>query len=146
MSVQVGETILVVDDNPDLLFLVAESLREFSHFQVVTAPDGIAGLHRYYETRPACVIIDVKMPGLDGYQLVRALRGDPETSATPLIILSALIQRHEQLAGLLAGADRYLTKPVTPTDLVSIIESAIAESVDQRDARQRQILDSIDDE
>lgn len=146
MSVQVGETILVVDDNPDLLFLVAESLREFSHFQVVTAPDGIVGLHRYYETRPACVIIDVKMPGLDGYQLVRALRGDPETSATPLIILSALIQRHEQLAGLLAGADRYLTKPVTPTDLVSIIESAIAESVDQRDARQRQILDSIDDE
>src|SRR6185437_1900109 len=104
MSIQVKETILVVDDNPDLLFLVAESLREFSDFEVVTASDGVAGLHRYYETRPACVIIDVKMPGLDGYQLVRALRGDPETKATPLIILSALIQRHEQLAGLLAGA------------------------------------------
>ena len=146
MSAEGEDTILVVDDNPDLLFLVAESLREFSHYQVVTALDGVEGLHRYYETQPACVIIDVKMPGLDGYQLVRALRGDPETKATPLIILSALIQRHEQLAGLLAGADRYLTKPVTPTDLVSVIENAIAETADQRDARQRQIVDSIEDE
>ncbi len=145
MSAEGEDTILVVDDNPDLLFLVAESLREFSHYQVVTALDGVEGLHRYYETQPACVIIDVKMPGLDGYQLVRALRGDPDTRATPLIILSALIQEHEQLAGLLAGADRYLIKPITPTDLVAMIEGVIAETVEQRQMRQRHLLDQISD-
>jgi CheY-like chemotaxis protein len=141
MSMGGERTILVVDDNPDLLFLVAESLRELGNFSVLTARDGVEGLQRYYEVHPACVIIDVKMPGLDGYQLVRALRGDPETSATPLIILSALIQEHEQLAGMLAGADRYLVKPVAPADLVAVIEQVLAESAELRQERRWHVLD-----
>lgn len=138
--------ILVVDDNPELLFLVAESLRTLGHYTVVTASDGVSGLQRYYESRPACVIIDVKMPGLDGYQLVRALRGDPSTRATPLVILSALVQEREQLAGLLAGADYYLLKPITPHELLAVIARVLNESVAQREDRQQRLLDAPPDD
>ena len=135
--------VLVVDDNPDLLFLVAESLTELGGFEVVTAENGVAGLERYYESAPDCVIIDVKMPGLDGYQLVRALRGDASSRATPLVILSALIQEHERVAGLLSGADDYLMKPVAPADLVAAIQRVLAESVQQRQERERHYLDKL---
>jgi DNA-binding response OmpR family regulator len=91
--------------------------------------------------RPDCAVIDVKMPGLDGYQLVRALRGDPETAEMPLIILTALTQEHYRFAGLLAGADRYLTKPVTPSALVQAIDEVVHLSEAERAHRFRQVLD-----
>src|SRR5262245_5504371 len=115
-------TILVVDDHPHLLDLVKRSLEFLGHYHVVTAEDGAQGLGRYIEIHPDCVVIDVKMPGLDGYQLVRAIRGDPETARTPLVILSAMAQEKDMLGGLLAGADVYLLKPVEPPDLVAAIE------------------------
>jgi two-component system, OmpR family, alkaline phosphatase synthesis response regulator PhoP len=139
-------TVLVVDDNPELLFLVAESLGKLGNFTVVTADNGAEGLERYYQTRPDCVIIDVKMPGLDGYQLVRALRGDPATRATPLIILSALIQERDRLAGLLSGADHYLTKPIAPAELIDVVSRVIAESVEHRQERERRFLAQVADE
>ncbi|SRR5260221_7367141 len=138
-----GYTVLVVDDNPDLLALVAESLRKLGRFTVVTAPDGARGLERYFEVRPDCVVIDVKMPGLDGYQLVRALRGDPASRATPLIILSALSQERERLAGLLSGVDEYLVKPVSPLDLVHTVERAIDCGEEERRRRLLALLDDV---
>src|SRR5262245_13593090 len=113
-----GHTVLVVDDHADLRAFVAESVRKLSAFTVVTADDGVQGLQLYFAVRPACVVIDLVMPGLDGYQLIRALRGDPDSSATPLVILSALGGDRDQLGGLLAGGDEYLLKPVGPLELV----------------------------
>ena len=132
--------ILVVDDNDDLLSLIAESLRKLGSFTVVTARDGIEGLERYFEVHPDCVVVDVKMPGLDGYQLVKALRGDPESSSTPIVILSAMAQPKDQLAGLLSGADEYLLKPVGPLDLVKVISLVIGRSETERCQRQQALL------
>src|SRR5262245_41737801 len=98
-----GDTILVVDDDRDLLPSLEAMLETLTDFTVVTAQDGAKGLERFYEVRPRCVIIDVKMPELDGYQFVRALRGDPETSTTPLIILTAMAQDQNRLAGIVSG-------------------------------------------
>lgn len=134
-------TILVVDDNADLLALVADSLRKLGGFSVATATNGAEGLQRYFEVRPACVVVDVKMPGLDGYQLIRALRGDPDSRFTPLIVLSAMVQDRDKLAGLLAGADVYLLKPVSPPDLVSAVRQALARTETQRQQRLRALLD-----
>jgi CheY-like chemotaxis protein len=137
-------TVLIVEDNPDLLDLLLMALPRLGPFKVVGVSDGIAGLERFYELRPQCVVIDVKMPGLDGYQLVRALRGDPETASTPLIILTALAQQKEQFAGLAAGADLYLVKPVTPQDLVAAIQQVIALSEADRLQRMQALLDTED--
>ncbi len=137
----VTETVLVIDDNDDLLSLIADSLRKLGSFAVVTARNGSQGLERYFEVRPACVVVDVKMPGLDGYQLVKALRGDPDSSSTPIVILSAMAQPKDQLAGFLSGADEYLLKPVGPLDLVNVISAVIGRSQTERSRRQQALLE-----
>ncbi len=134
-------TVLLVEDNPDLLDLLLLALPRVGPFKVVGVSDGISGLEMFYELRPQCVVIDIKMPGLDGYQLVRALRGDQETAATPLIILTALAQEKEQFAGLAAGADLYLVKPVTPQKLAAAIRQVIALNETDRLQRLQALLE-----
>lgn len=134
-------TVLIVDDNRDLLLLITESLTLLGDYTVITADNGADGLARATELRPDCVVIDVRMPGLDGYQLVHALRGDPQTATLPLVILTALTQDHYRFAGLLAGADRYLTKPLKPPDLVAAIQESIRVSEAERTSRLRAMLD-----
>lgn len=134
-------TVLIVDDNRELLDLITESLTLLGDYTVLTADNGADGLARAVEMRPDCMVIDIKMPGLDGYQLVRALRGDPATAALPLVILTALTQDHYRFAGLLAGADQYLTKPITPPDLVAAIQGAIRLSEAERARRMDALLD-----
>lgn len=133
-------TVLVVDDDPDLLHLLADGLELLGDFNVVSATDGIEGLERFFEIRPDCMIIDVKMPGLDGYQLVRALRGDPESASTPLIILSALAQEQNQLAGLALGADDYLVKLVDIYDVVAAVQRAVQIGAAERESRMQALL------
>jgi CheY-like chemotaxis protein len=134
-------TILVVDDSHDLLALITESLTLLGGFTVVTADNGADGLARAVELRPDCVVIDVRMPGIDGYQLIHALRGDPETAALPLVILTALTQDRYHVAGLLSGADQYLTKPIKPPDLVAAIQESIRLSEADCRGRLQALLD-----
>lgn len=140
----IGYTVLVVDDSDDLRALMAESLRKLGGFTVVTAEDGIVGLERYFEVQPDCIVIDVRMPGLDGYQLVRALRGDPTSAATPLVILSAMVQDRDKLAGFFAGADEYLVKPVSPLELVQTIRRVLERTEADRRQRFRALLTDDD--
>ena len=144
----VPETILVIDDNDDLLSFISDSLRKLGSFTVVTASNGDEGLERYFEVRPVCVVVDVMMPGLDGYQLVKALRGDPESSSTPIVMLSAMAQPKDQLAGFLSGADEYIVKPVGALELVRVIRAVVARSESERCGRQRALLDvpSLEDD
>ncbi len=132
-------TILIVDDNPDLLDILAEGLPLAGPFAVITALDGEQGLEACLTHRPDCLVIDVKMPGLTGYQLVRALRGDPETAQIPLILLTALAQDYERFAGLAAGTDRYLIKPITPRELAAAIREVLALTAQERAQRYLQL-------
>lgn len=138
-----GYKVLVVDDNADLRALVAESLRKLGGFTVMTAENGVEGLERFFEEQPDCVVIDVKMPGLDGYQLVRALRGDSASSATPLVILSAMVQDKDRLGGFLSGVDEYLVKPVSPPDLVHTIRQVMGRTDKERRQRLQALLDDL---
>jgi DNA-binding response OmpR family regulator len=127
------QTVLLVDDNADLLELLTNSLRYIGGFHIINAPDGATGLELAISERPDCVVIDVMMPGIDGFQLAHALRGDPETAEIPLVMLTALAQEENRLAGLLSGADRYLVKPVRIADLIEAIQAAIATSRVERE-------------
>ncbi len=132
---QPRQRVLIIDDDPDLIALLTRGLQVVGHYEVVAATDGAQGLEQVFEARPDCVVVDVRMPGLNGYQFVRALRGDPETASIPIVIVSALIQDYQQLAGMLTGADAYLTKPVRLADLVKTIEQAIRTSDEERQQR-----------
>lgn len=127
--------VLVVDDDPSLSVLLTESLHRMGGYDVVVAHDGVSGLEQFFEVQPDCVVVDIRMPNLNGYQMVRALRGDPSTAQTPIVVLSALVQQREELAGLLTGADAYLFKPVTMADLLQTIDRSMRLSADER--RQR---------
>lgn len=102
---------------------------------MIVAYDGIQGLERIYAEPPDCVIIDVKMPRLDGYQLVRCLRGDARTADIPLIILSALTRAEDLMTGMLSGVDEYLTKPFKPGALNAAIERVIRLTPAERQRR-----------
>src|SRR5579885_946049 len=127
--------VLVIDDNPTIVELIKYAVNLQGTYDVIVAYDGAQGLERVYAERPDCVIIDVKMPRMDGYQLVRCLRGDARTANTPLIILSAMTREEDQMIGLLSGVDEYLTKPFKPSALNAAIERVLRLSPDERRRR-----------
>lgn len=134
-------TVLIIDDNLELLEVLSEGLELAGPFTVVTASDGAQGLESCVTYHPDCLVIDVKMPALNGYQLARVLRGDPETAEIPLILLTALAQDYERFAGLAAGTDRYLIKPVTPRELAAAIREVLALSAQERQRRFSQLVE-----
>lgn len=134
-------TVLIIDDNTELLEILAEGLALADPFQVLTARDGLQGLELCLAHQPDCLVIDVKMPQINGYQLVRLLRGDPQTAQIPLILLTALAQDHERSMGLGAGTDRYLVKPVTPRELAKTVREVVALSQQERQKRFNQFVE-----
>ncbi len=125
-------TVLIVDDNRTLLSILSEGLVLAGPFRVVMAENGIEGLEVFEREHPDCVIIDVKMPDLDGYQLVLALRGDPASAQTPLIMLTAMTQDHDRLRGMFTGVDLYMLKPVKPRELANAIYTILGRTPDER--------------
>jgi DNA-binding response OmpR family regulator len=138
--------ILLVDDIEDLLFAFSYHLSTFEGMRVVTASNGREGLERYFDVQPDCVIIDVKMPELDGYQLTRALRGDPESANTPLIILTAMTQDQDRFEGLASGIDRFLTKPIKPSELAVVIRECLKITESERQSQQIQLANDMSKE
>ena len=132
--------VLVIDDNPTIVELIKYAVNLQSAYEVITAYDGVQGLERVYAEHPDCVIIDVKMPRMDGYQLVRRLRGDPRTADMPLIILSAMTREEDQMTGLLSGVDEYLTKPFKPGALNATIERVLRLTPAERQDRMDRLL------
>jgi len=126
--------VLLVDDNPDLIDGLREGLLN-QGFEVVVAVNGVDGLEHCFLDHPDCMVIDIKMPELDGHQLVRAVRGDPETANIPLLILTALPQDNQQLSGFAAGVDMFLRKPLTAYELAEHIRAMLLLPSDERNRR-----------
>jgi DNA-binding response OmpR family regulator len=132
--------VLVIDDNPTIVELIKYAVNLQGSYDVVVAYDGVQGLERVYAEQPDCVIIDVKMPRMDGYQLVRCLRGDARTADTPLIILSAMTREEDHMMGFLSGVDEYLTKPFKPTALNAAIERVLRLTPTDRQRRMENLV------
>jgi len=109
------ETVLIIDDDADLLQL-ASLLFKKAGAQVITAQDGLDGISKFFTYHPDLIILDVMMPGNNGFDICQRIR---QISDAPLIMLTALNQEREMLQGLAAGADDFLSKPFNPDILLA---------------------------
>lgn len=118
------KSILLIEDDPALRENTAELL-ELSNFQVRTAANGRMGVDLVKQEKPDLIICDIMMPELDGYGVLKALNSNPDYVHIPFIFLSAKTEHTEVRKGMNLGADDYLTKPFTETELLDAIESRI---------------------
>ena len=116
--------ILVVDDNLDNLEVLATRLR-FRGYTVDTATSGEEALARVAEDPPDLILLDVMMPGLDGYEVARRIRADPNLPFIPIILVTARDSTQDKVAGLDAGADDYLTKPINYPELEARVRAML---------------------
>ena len=131
--------VLVIDDNPTIVELVRHAVGMYGKYDVIVAYDGVQGLECFYNEHPDCVIVDVKMPRMDGYQLVRCIRGDGTSAHTPLIILSAMTEDDDQMTGIFSGVDEYLAKPFKPSALCATLERVMQITPEERERRLEQL-------
>jgi two-component system, cell cycle response regulator len=114
--------ILVVDDiEANVRLLEAKLSAEY--YQVLTATDGVSALAMAAAERPDIILLDVMMPGMDGFQVCRRLKDDPATRHIPVVLVTALDGRTDRIAGLEAGADEFLTKPIDDIVMFSRVRS-----------------------
>ena len=116
--------VLVVDDQENNRLLLRDLLEAQGH-QVIEATDGAEALARIPDVNPDVVLLDVGMPGMDGFEVCRRLKADPATAAIPVLLVTALSQRDQRLLGIGAGANDYITKPIDKSDLSLRVRNAI---------------------
>ena len=130
------ELIIVADDNADMRKYLRHLLD--GRYEVHTVPDGHQALEITRLLRPALVLTDVMMPGLDGFGLLRAVRDDVVLASTPVILLSARAGEESRLEGLQAGADDYLVKPFTARELLARVEALLKMAKLRRESAERE--------
>jgi len=111
------QTILVVDDEPDAVDLVAFNLKS-AGYEVVTAADGQEALDKARAVLPSLIVLDLMLPEVDGLEVCKILRREPNTAAIPVLMLTAKAGEVDRILGLELGADDYVTKPFSPRELV----------------------------
>ena len=131
--------VLVIDDEPDVLLLCRVNF-EFAGHQVLEAPDGERGKDLAVAERPDLIVLDIMLPRKDGLTILRELSHAPETSGTPVVLLTAKAQEEDRLAGWRAGAVEYVTKPFSPLALTQLAERVFHMSPEQRAERREQAL------
>ena len=133
-----AEKILIVDDDVNALKLIGYTLHR-EGYEIITAQSGQEALAKVQEEKPHLVILDIMMPGMDGYRVCRHLRAIPQTAQVPVIMLTAKSQVEDKVAGFEAGADDYLTKPVIPAELLARVKALLLRSTYAAPAKARSI-------
>lgn len=117
--------ILIVDDDPFIRMLVSDVL-EMEGYTVRTAADGVAGVSEYTSLRPDCVVLDVMMPGLDGFEVLRQIRALDDVPV-PVVMLTAANEQEATKQAWTVGADFFLSKPFEAEQLIEVLESLLSE-------------------
>lgn len=127
-------TILVVDDDPTIVELLQVNL-EMEGYEVVRAGDGQAAIEQAQAEHPDLILMDVMMPGMDGWTARQELSKIPDVADIPVVFLSAAAQRADLRKGLDLGAAEYITKPFDPEELLSVIERILAGNYEPGEGR-----------
>lgn len=123
-----AEKILIIDDDIDTTRLVCLMFQNLG-YQTVVANDGRQGLVKTSKEAPDLVLLDIMMPDMDGYEVARRLRNNPETTRIPILMFTAKSQADDKIIGYDAGADDYLTKPTHPSQLQAHVKALLKRSL-----------------
>ena len=118
-------TVLIIDDSPTELHLF-QNMLEKAGFDTLVADSGEEGIRQATSARPDCILMDVVMPGMNGFQATRKLTRDPATANIPVIMITTKDQETDKIWGMRQGAVEYIVKPVAEKELVALIDSVMA--------------------
>ncbi len=121
-----GKKIFLADDESGFVSTLTSRL-EFEGFEITTAPDGKAALEMIPGEKPDLILLDIMMPAMNGYQVCRILKEDPETSSIPILMLTAKSQESDKFWRAEAGADGYITKPFDMDELIAEMRTLLNE-------------------
>ena len=119
-----SKKILIADDNARLRILVNATLS--SEYIVLTASDGVEALDVTRESKPDLILLDIMMPKMDGFEVCRILKSDPDTEFIPIVMLTALGGEEETNKGKQVGANKYISKPFSPRALLDTVSNFLA--------------------
>jgi len=120
----VSELVMIIEDEKEIRDLVRYNL-EKAGFRVAAAADGEEGLKQLFASRPDALVLDLMLPGMNGLEIVREVRGEPLTHDLPVLVLTARSAEMDKLLGFEQGADDYLTKPFSPRELVARVKALL---------------------
>jgi two-component system, OmpR family, alkaline phosphatase synthesis response regulator PhoP len=120
-----AKKILIIEDDPAISRLVDYSLRH-AGYEVITATNGLEGIRKAHNEAPDLIILDVMLPGMDGFEICARLRSEPDTAQQLILMFSAKAQEIDKNTGLKVGADDYLPKPAAPAEIVSRVAKLLA--------------------
>jgi len=122
-----SETVLIIEDDADVVDLIRYNLKK-AKFRVLTAKDGAEGFSMAVTDRPNVVVLDIMMPRLNGFEVLKKLKADSRSQSIPVVILSAKGEAESRIKGLQLGADDYMPKPFSPKELVLRIQGLMRRS------------------
>ena len=117
-----GKKILVIEDNEQSCYLVSFILQK-NEYRVITARDGLEGMNKAKSEKPDLILVDIRLPVMDGYEVTRQLRVLPEFKDVPIIALTAYAMKGDKEKSLHAGCDAYIAKPIIPEEFIEVVNS-----------------------
>ena len=130
----ITDLVLIVDDVPDNLAVLHDALDE-SGYTVLVATSGESALARAEQTQPDIILLDAVMPGLDGFEVARRLKANPQTAAIPIVFMTGLTDTEHVVAAFAAGGIDYVTKPIRPREVLARLAAHLNTARAQRQAR-----------
>ena len=131
-----SKSILIVEDEKDVIDLLTLNLRKAGGFTILTANNGVAGLHKARSEKPDFIILDLMLPEMPGLEICKILKTDPTTRHIPIMMLTAKAEEIDRIVGLEFGADDYVVKPFSPREVIlrikAILRRGASEAVDDR--------------
>lgn len=123
-----SKTVLIIEDNPGHVRL-ARAVLEGAGYRVALATNGVEGMKKAQDENPDLIILDLMLPGLDGFEICHRLRTDPKHAFLPIIVMSAKAQQSDKDMARHVGADLYLTKPVDPLEMLDRVQTLLEDVV-----------------
>lgn len=117
--------ILIIEDDPSALRFAQYTLEQ-EGYHVLTAANGLEGLRKVREEEPDLIVLDIMLPGMDGFQLCRRLRATESAAKLPILMLTAKARGGDRDTGIRLGADQYLAKPASPDQIVASVATLLA--------------------